>query len=310
MQQSQRLERHGSNGALLSQPDEGNPMLGRNVLAGDPRGDGRVGNATVGRTQSASNDRSAAQVLDDLPNHHEETLRTMRSFVNARCVTQFAKLGVMNTPGERLRQARKQAGYSKGTEAANAFGWPVSTYLGHENGDRVPSRDAAKKYAKAFRIRWEWLLEGEGTPTRKNRVRVMGFIGAGSEIHPDFEQVPPDGLAEIEVPFPIPDTAIAFEVQGESMFPRYDEGDVVICSTNTPSAADVIGAEAAVRTKDGRRYLKRVLQAGKDRYDLESHNAPLIRGAQLEWVGQVLGVVRHGLWKKLDAARPKAALRR
>lgn len=49
---------------------------------------------------------------------------------------------------------------------------------------------------------------------------VMGFVGAGAEIEPDYEQVPPEGLATVTLPFPLPDDMIAFEVRGDSMLPR------------------------------------------------------------------------------------------
>jgi transcriptional regulator with XRE-family HTH domain len=65
---------------------------------------------------------------------------------------------------ERLKQARIAAGYATPTEAARAFGWAVSTYLGHENGDRNPSKVAAKRYANAFRTTAGYLLYGEQTP--------------------------------------------------------------------------------------------------------------------------------------------------
>ena len=92
----------------------------------------------------------------------------MRSRVNAYCVTQIAKIGPMSleTPSQRLKWARKQHGkYPSPTDAARAFGWKVSTYLGHENGDRNPSRATAKRYGRAYHIRWEWILEGEGVPS-------------------------------------------------------------------------------------------------------------------------------------------------
>ena len=44
--------------------------------------------------------------------------------------------------------------FATATDAARAFGWKVSTYLGHENGDRNPSRDAAKRYAKAYKLQF------------------------------------------------------------------------------------------------------------------------------------------------------------
>ena len=53
----------------------------------------------------------------------------------------------MDTIGSRLKLARAQAGHANASAAARAFGFPVSTYLGHENGDLVPSRAAAKRYA-------------------------------------------------------------------------------------------------------------------------------------------------------------------
>jgi len=71
----------------------------------------------------------------------------------------------LSTPGKRLQWARKNHGlYQSPTDAARAFGWPVSTYLGHENGDRVPGRPKAKRYAMAYGVRWDWILEGGGDP--------------------------------------------------------------------------------------------------------------------------------------------------
>src|SRR5665811_2633307 len=36
-----------------------------------------------------------------------------------------------------------------------------------------------------------------------NRVPIMGRVGAGAIIEPEHEQVPPEGLGEVELPFPI-----------------------------------------------------------------------------------------------------------
>ena len=40
------------------------------------------------------------------------------------------------------------------------------------------------------------------------------------------------------------------------MWPRYDPGDVIICWREGADAEEVVGWEAAVRTADGKRYLK------------------------------------------------------
>jgi hypothetical protein len=236
----------------------------------------------------------------------------MRRNVNAHCVTQFAKHGGMDDAADRLRWARtSRSHYTSGTDAARAYGWTVSTYLGHENGDRAPSRAAAEKYAKAYRVRWEWLLTGNGAPIAPNVVTVVGRVGAGAEIDTDFDQTTPEGLYDIEVPVEIPHDAIAFEVAGDSMWPRYDAGDVVICWREGTDISQITGWEAAVKLSDGRRFLKRIMQGAMPKtYDLESYNAPAIRGVKLEWVSRVNLVVRRGEWKLLNGKSAKAISRK
>src|ERR1700676_2915256 len=61
-----------------------------------------------------------------------------------------------------------------------------------------------------------------------NTVPIMGRVGAGAVIEPEHEQVPPEGLGEIELPFPIAEETIAFEVAGDSMLPKYENGDIIV----------------------------------------------------------------------------------
>src|SRR5579872_4732010 len=97
----------------------------------------------------------------------------------------------LDSPGARLRWAREHHGvYKRPVDASRAFGWIESTYHGHENGDRRPSRSAAKRYARAYGVRWEWLLEGEGQPTAKNHlIKIIGKVEAGGTVafYPDDE---------------------------------------------------------------------------------------------------------------------------
>lgn len=169
------------------------------------------------------------------------------------------------------------------------------------NGDRRGvTTETLIALAPVLQTTAAWLLEGIGDPTPGHRVSVVGRIGAGAEISPEFEQIPPEGLYEIEVPFPIAGDAIAFQVEGDSMWPRYDPGDVIICRREGTDASDVIGWEAAVRTADGKRYLKRVQRgASFGTFDLESHNAAPIRGVRIEWAAEVQGVVRSGQWRRM-----------
>lgn len=132
-------------------------------------------------------------------------------------------------------------------------------------------------------------------------VKVAGRVGAGAEIRPEFEQIGPDGLFEIEVDFPVLSDAIAFEVEGDSMWPRYDPGDIVICGEEGTDISQVIGWEAAVRTRDGRRFLKRIRRGSKPGlFNLESHNASPIEDVEIAWVAQIDHVVRAAKWRRLD----------
>jgi DNA-binding XRE family transcriptional regulator len=65
---------------------------------------------------------------------------------------------------DRLKQARKLAGYESASDAARDLGVPVGSYGCHENGDRGFKRDRALKYARAFKVDPQWLLYGIGNP--------------------------------------------------------------------------------------------------------------------------------------------------
>lgn len=217
----------------------------------------------------------------------------------------------MGESNDRLKKARENAKFKSARSAALRFGWNPSTYASHENGQTPVPPDAAKVYARAFKCSQGWILTGEGSPAAQNIVRVMGMIGAGGSITPEYEQVPEEGLSEIETPFPLPDDAIAFRVEGNSMWPRYDPGDVVICRSRQSDPLSLIGVEVAVRTSRGQRYLKRILRGNaRDLYDLESHNAEPIRGVRVAWVSEVHSVIRAGQWRKLDDAGKSKILKR
>lgn len=210
----------------------------------------------------------------------------------------------MTTFPNRIREHR-QAQELTIEELAERTGLSVSYVSRLEKGERNLSMRNLNLFAHALNVASSELLE-DAPPLKINTVAVMGRIGAGAEISPDDEQVPPEGLYEIETPFPLPDDAIAFEVAGESMWPRYDPGDIIICWRQGSDAETVLGWEAAVKTTDGARYLKRVLRgASASLFDLESHNAPPIRGVGLVWVAAIQSVIRSGQWQRMPASGRK-----
>jgi transcriptional regulator with XRE-family HTH domain len=225
-------------------------------------------------------------------------LRRMRSVVNAYCVTHFAKVVGMalDSPGKRLIWSRERHGKHKtATEAARAYGWTVPTYLGHENGDRNPSRGAAKMYAKRYGVRWEWLLDGEGPAAPKRRVAsAAGYVGAGAEVIPVDDHAPGAGLEEAEIPAGVPDDAVLVIVRGDSMYPRYFDNEYLFYHRDQRSPSEFIGRECVVALEDGRIYVKVLRKGANGFFNLESWNAPTLENKAVQWAAPVLARVNRG----------------
>lgn len=68
---------------------------------------------------------------------------------------------MMETMGERLRRARRSAGYSSAMSAAKALGISASTYTAHENGQNNFGPEEALHYGKKFGVTAAFLLTGE-----------------------------------------------------------------------------------------------------------------------------------------------------
>ena len=162
-----------------------------------------------------------------------------------------------------------------------------------QNGDRRGvTTETLNALAPVLETSASWLLEGVGATSARTSLRVVGRVGAGAEILPEFEQIPPDGLQQVELALPLAEDSVAFTVEGDSMWPRYNAGDVVICDEREHDPSAIAGREAAVRTGDGKRYLKTIRRgAVSGTFDLESHNAPPIRNVTIEWAAPILMIL-------------------
>lgn len=74
---------------------------------------------------------------------------------------------VMETQADRLRAARKKAGYETTVDFSSKFDLVESTYRSHDNGTRPLTVPVAKRYAKLLNLEgltWQWLMFGDEIP--------------------------------------------------------------------------------------------------------------------------------------------------
>lgn len=188
-----------------------------------------------------------------------------------------------DTPGERLRKAREKAGYGSATEAARSRGWTVSTYLGHENGDRVPSRATAKRYGKAFKVNWAWILEGDEIESVESSLPISGVIHAGGKVEFDENRTdkapsPPEGADDT--------TAL---LAGSSVMPGLiEEGWIVYCQKARRSPIDSdIGKTSLICLESEEIFIGRLFRGRDGLYDAISVTFESRRDVRVKWVSTV-----------------------
>jgi len=202
-----------------------------------------------------------------------------------------ARSRFMDSPAHRLKKARAAAGYATPTDAARAMDMPPPTYLGHENGTTGLRRAAAIRYAKKFGISLDWLLTGSGTMGPSRKVPVIGYIGAGAEVHPIDDHPKGRGVDLVDAPHGIASDCVAAIIRGDSMHPMKDGWLIFWAKTQDGVPEDCLGKLCAVQVKDGPMMVKEVRRgAKKGRFTLISWNAPPRDDVQIEWAARIIDI--------------------
>jgi phage repressor protein C with HTH and peptisase S24 domain len=167
---------------------------------------------------------------------------------------------------KKLAAVRKSLGISQ-AEVARRLGWSPPNYARIEKGRITPSFKSLEAIAEALEVPLSALTAdrplGEEVP-------VIAFVSAGPGV--EFtDQGYPAGGGMYFLPRPPQFTdpnGFGVEVSGDSMVPKYEDGQVVMVDTRK---RPVSGDYAVVGLMDGDKYVKRYREAG-GRVILESVN--------------------------------------
>ena len=100
------------------------------------------------------------------------------------------------------------------------------------------------------------------------------------------------GIDEVEAPPNVdPASVVAVRVSGDSMYPAYQDGDILYYRKECDFDPSYIGKECVVMLKSGQALVKRLHRCIKpERFRLESYNAPPMHDVRVEWACPVLWV--------------------
>lgn len=123
-------------------------------------------------------------------------------------------------------------------------------------------------------------------------VPVLSYVGAGAEVYAIDDNEKGDGSFD---PVPAPPgagpSAVGVIVRGDSMWPAYKDGDVLIFDKRLP-AEELVGKECIIELEDGRTLVKTIKRGASDSFTLMSHNAPDIEDVYIRWAARVAFVYK------------------
>lgn len=260
----------------MSSSDNLGPILGRN---GPPAFHFRDGRLTL--AQQVCDCGVAAQTVDQRINRvhglaPEDLPQTRCVFhVNMIYVQRWDKTAYMSERGSRLRQARRDAGFSSARSAAMRFGWRPSTYGAHENGQNDFDGDLAVEYARAFRVEPEWLYIGVGTKEEAYNfvIPIAGVLANTGSV----QLASPEKTEYTSLLFKVLSDSIGFVVNDDTSFPAYTKGQLILCSPAYDEMENLISQECVVTLEDDSSLIGFLLPGKTSpKYDLlRTHARPL-----------------------------------
>jgi len=194
----------------------------------------------------------------------------------------------MSKYSNKIREFRKRAGINQ-TQLADAAGYSDHAVISRiERGETGVTIDKLIDIAEALNVSPSELIGESSSRTTP----VVGYVGAGAEVYPIDDHPKGFGFDTVESPPGDNRKFVAVIVEGESMYPLYQSGDVLFYTRDGFSELDRCwGKACVVQITDGPMLVK-TLQRGSETnmFNLISFNAPPKENIALDWAARVAWV--------------------
>lgn len=139
-------------------------------------------------------------------------------------------------------------------------------------------------------------------PDSTGLVAVVGYVGAGAEIHAIDDHLMGAGLEEVEVNFPVRPGTVAVIVRGDSMLPIFEDGDLIGYwgQRYGDDVNDLVGQTCVVKVEDGPTYIKKIKKGSElGLFTLVSANARDIEDVVVEWASPYQFHLPNRSWRAM-----------
>jgi repressor LexA len=189
---------------------------------------------------------------------------------------------------DRLEYLMNRRNIKNAAELSRMTGLTQVAIRNYMRGIKVPNAQALVKLAKALSTTADYLLTG--TPLKPDRIPLLSKIPGGDPAGWTDGDYPPGFGEEFVDRGDITDpNAFALIVDGDSMSPRINSGDIVIISPNTPIINRSI---AVVELNNENRTMKQVIFIGGDKLLLQPENQKyeptVVERTSVRFIGRVI----------------------
>ena len=183
---------------------------------------------------------------------------------------------------DRLRAGFERSGWSK-MELHRRSGVSYDNIAKYLDGKvEKPRGDQIEQLARALDLDPIWVETGIKPA---GEVELKGYVGAGQAVFP----IDDNGDDTVEAPAGVTDNTVAVRVQGDSMYPAYEDGSLLYYSRQLPPS-EMVNRRCVVKLADGRLFVK-VLRLGSQRnlWTLQSINVstPDMIDQIVEWAAPI-----------------------